>query len=173
MDKKQHMTILHGKDMCRKDDPRICFRGELDGVMACVAYGAALAQKDGNDSLSASLSDVNRCLMLIMSAHYKNDGAPLDLPKINGRDMEEIHEISHDPVRHFGHYHFIPKPEYGPALSWLNVIRTRVRDAERALVACYEGEPDENICRAINRVSSALFVMMCEENARHYVPEEK
>ena len=163
--KKQYMTSLYGTEMVRKDDPRIVFRGILDGVMADVGYGAALCREAGHTRLEGELEDVNKCLMLVMSGHVT--GKSFELPPVGGVDMETLHEISHAPEKHFGCYHFIPRPEQGAALSWLNVIRTRVRDAERALIACYpDSEPDEALCRALNRISSAIFVMMCRENSQ-------
>ncbi len=169
MAKAQHMTNLHGSVMVRKDHPQIVFRGILDGVMADVGFGAALAIKDGNTGLQQKLEQINLCLMQVMSAHVR--GMEPELPNVGGRDMETLHEMSHNPEKYFGCFHFIPKPEQGLALAWLNVIRTRVRDAERALVACGGENPDEALCRAVNRISSAVFVMMCEENS-HFIHAE-
>ncbi len=161
--KLQHMTSLNGDVMVRKDDPRIHFRGLLDGAMADTGFGAALALYEGNVRLSEALGDVNRCLMAIMSAHVRC--CEPELPYVAGRDMESLHEMSHNPQKYFKCGHFIPSPEDGLSLSWLNVIRTRVRDVERSLISAYNGEPDEKLCRAVNRVSSAVYVLMCEENS--------
>ncbi|MEG1893008.1 MAG: hypothetical protein RR232_00685 [Clostridia bacterium] len=165
MAKAQHMTSLHGDELVRKDHPQIVFRGVLDGVTADVAYGAALAMADGNERVMRELNDIGACLMCVMSGHVT--GKPFTLPSIDGCDLDQLHDMSHNPQKYFGCYHFIPKPEQGLALAWLNVIRTRVRDAERALVACYPDScPDESLCHVLNRISSAVFVMMCRENSQ-------
>lgn len=93
--KPQHMTSLHGDVMVRKDDPRIHFRGLLDGAMADTGFGAALALSEGNVRLCEALGDINRCLMAIMSAHVRR--CEPELPCVAGRDMELLHDMSHNP----------------------------------------------------------------------------
>ena len=163
--KKEHTTSLRGSQMVRKDHPEICFRGLLDDAIAGVCFGAALAHAEGKQNLECGLKDITCALMNIMGAHVcEKEPQPWSML---GRDMETLHEMSHNPTKYFSTTQFLPKPEQGPALAWLNVIRTQVRDAECALIACYEDtDPPEGICRSLNRVSSAVFVLMCEENSQ-------
>jgi ethanolamine utilization cobalamin adenosyltransferase len=72
--------------------------------------------------------------------------------------------MSHDPGKYFACGHFLPEPDKGLALSYLNVVRTRIRDAERALVSATREGESESIIQAMNRLSSAAYVMMCESN---------
>lgn len=162
MQKTQNMTNLNKDVYVRKDDPRIVFRGLLDGVMADICYCAALALDEGKIELCARLQELNECCKAVMSAHVK-ETEPV-LPKIGGRDLETLHEMSHDPGKYFGCGHFLPEPSKGPALAYLNVVRTRVRDAERALVSAAAEGQNEGILYAMNRISSAAYVLMCEFN---------
>jgi ethanolamine utilization cobalamin adenosyltransferase len=162
MQKPQETTSLNNDVLVKKDDPRIAFRGLLDGVMADICFCAALAFKEGKTGLCGRLSDLNECCKAVMSAHVK--GTEPVMQTIGGRDLDTLHKMSHDPGKYFGCGHFLPEPDKGLSLSYLNVVRTRIRDAERALVtASCDGE-NEGILRAMNRLSSAAYVMMCEAN---------
>lgn len=163
MQKLQETTSLNNDVIVRKDDPRIVFRGLLDGVMADICFCAALAYHEGKTELCGRLRELNECCKAVMSAHVK--GTEPVMQTIGGWDLETLHKMSHDPGKYFGCGHFLPEPDKGPALSYLNVVRTRIRDAERALVSASRDGENEGILRAMNRLSSAAFVMMCESNA--------
>ncbi|OQB24698.1 MAG: Cobalamin adenosyltransferase [Firmicutes bacterium ADurb.Bin182] len=156
MGKQQFYTSLNNESMVRKDDKRIVFRGLLDGVMADICFCAALAYNEGNAMLCSRLQELNECCKAVMSAHVK--GTEPVLPKIGGKDLKTLHEMSHDPGKFFGCGHFLPEPEQGLALAWLNVLRTGIRDAERACE-----EENQGIQNAMNWMSGAVFVMMCEQ----------
>ena len=155
------MTSLRADQTVRKDHPQIEFRGVLDGAMADVAYGAALAYQESKPELADALVQLNACLSQVMRAHVM-DG-PCDITELWGRSLEELHAVSHDPKAHFGFGFFLPAPSHGPAINWLNVIRTRIRDAERAYIGSC-ALPNTSVCLVLNRLSSAVFVLMCEAN---------
>jgi ethanolamine utilization cobalamin adenosyltransferase len=162
MQRPQEMTSLNNDVFVRKDDPRIVFRGLLDGVMADICFCAALAYQEGKTELCSRLRELNDCCKAVMSAHVK--GTEPAMQKIGGRDLETLHEMSHDPGKYFACGHFLPEPDKGLALSYLNVVRTRIRDAERALVSATREGESESVLQAMNRLSSAAYVMMCESN---------
>lgn len=164
VEKKQHMTCLRGTEMVSKSDPWIAFRGKIDTAMAEAAYGAALAEAEGKLLLRDGLNDIVRCLMEVMGAEVCLR-EPV-MPTVAGRDLETLHDMSHDPIKYFGSWHFVPEPHEGAALSWTNVLRTRVREAERDLIVACENDINEGLCYALNRISSAVFVLMCEEHVR-------
>ncbi|MBQ9832707.1 MAG: hypothetical protein IJO48_03140 [Clostridia bacterium] len=163
--KTEYTTSLHGNEFVRKDDPQIEFRGLLDSAMAQAAFGASIARFENKPNLEKGFCEIERGLMEIMSGHYKC--TVVKLSDICGKDAETLHKMSHNPQKYFSTTQFIPTPEQGMALAYMNVLRTRIRDAERALIACYkdcENEQALSLIQAMNRLSSAAFVIMCEEN---------
>ena len=153
----EYYTSLRNGEVVRKDHPEIVFRGVLDSVMADVICGQALAYDLHRYDLLAHLRSVYEILDKIMIAHAL--GEDVDGIALMGHDRDQLRDISHS----FG----LSTVTYsdGPLQPWLNVIRTHVRDAERAFIACYPDEDDipQGIAAALNAVSSAVHILMCRE----------
>jgi ethanolamine utilization cobalamin adenosyltransferase len=80
-------------------------------------------------------------------------------------DEEEIHDSSHHPRKYFGLPHFMPvSVGDGEAVLTLNALRAMVREVEILAYEAFKNEsgpPDrEDILKAVNRLSSALYVLM-------------
>lgn len=164
-------TELYRNEFVRKDDPRIEFRGKLDSTIASSAYCSALFLAEQNIKFSEYVGEVTKALMEVMRADIVS-GVP-KITNIMGVDMEGLHEMSHNPQKYFKKGHFVPAPQSGVALSYLNLLRTHVRDCERAYIRANADKSANSkvfigISLALNRVSSAVYVLMCKyasENA--------
>lgn len=161
--KPEHMTNLLGSELVCKDDTRIVFRGMLDSAYAVCVMCQVSARDAKHDALVGHLSDVLRCMRSIMRAHV--NGEPVPPLFVMGMNEDTIHDASHHPDKHFGVSHFMPDWRMGQTMAWMNMLRTKLREAECCAVKAYmaEGkEQREDIVRGINRLSSAAYVLMCQ-----------
>lgn len=162
------LTKLDLNEYVSKADPRIAFRGSMDGVIADICFGIAIAAREKNDWLIKRLEEVKDCCFNIMSSHVKGTN-PL-LPKVCGKTADQMHEISHNTHSYFNGFFFLPSASDGEAVAWLNVIRVHIRDAERALITAaeYAESNAEALILAMNRLSSIVYVLMCMECAKKH-----
>jgi ethanolamine utilization cobalamin adenosyltransferase len=90
-------------------------------------------------------------------------GEPLPERPLCGMSMEELRSRSHRPQDFYGQPHFMPAVTDGAAVLRLNKVRAIARRAELAAVAAV---PDrEDILKALNRMSSCLYILMIREKA--------
>jgi ethanolamine utilization cobalamin adenosyltransferase len=99
-----------------------------------------------------------------------------DRPLI-GLDLDALHHQSHHPRAVFGIGHFEVCAADGEAVVWLNWLRTQVREVELAAYEAFKPPPGSpqgqdplrqtspapnrpDLMRALNRLSSALYVMV-------------
>ncbi|NLB61091.1 MAG: hypothetical protein GX802_01490 [Clostridiales bacterium] len=158
-------TELYRNEFVRKDDPKIEFRGRLDSTIASAAYCSSLFLAEKNIEFSEYVAQVTKALMEVMRADIVG-GVPR-IANIMGEDMDKLHEMSHNPQKYFKKGHFVPAPDSGVALAYLNVLRTHVRECERAYIRVNAdleamSEVFVSISLALNRISSAVYVLMCK-----------
>ena len=161
-EKPEHMTHLNGDTLVPKTHPRIHFRGKLDtleGVLLLCQCQIPARKEELGQILSLS-REILRCDVL---------DAPLPEKNLLGLTAEELRHRSHFPQEYYHQPHFMPNAEDGSALLWLNIARCAAREAELAAVDAFsdrEGEPTRvDILRAMNRISSALYLLMIQEKA--------
>lgn len=169
--KPEHMTQLHGNILVPKDDPRILFRGKLDSLQAMIVLYQAVLNSQGKnksmiedlDSVLSVLREMMRCDVLDLE--FKNE-------TIIGLTHEQIHECSHNPMKFFK-IKQMTLPDYNMGIEYalLNNIRTAVRETEVAAVQAFRSgtkytRPD--IVQELNRLSSAMHIMMCMYLAGEY-----
>ena len=162
-EKPEHLTHLNGQFLVPKDHPRICFRGKLDTLEAelilCQLQEPELATRLGE--ILALSRQVMACDVL---------EKPLQWDKLCGLTEEEQRRRSHFPQEYYGQPHFMPGGEDGMTIARLNALRTAVREAELAAVTAFqdrEGLPTRpDILRAMNRMSSMLYILMIEQKAK-------
>lgn len=169
--KPEHMTQLSGKLLVDKDHPRIKFRGKLDSVQAeVVAVQTQAAGSGRNDKLLADLQDVLETLRQILKGEVRNEALAETL--ILGLDHQELRRQSHDPMKYYNIKQLLlPDHTMGPLYAQLNLLRTQIRECEIAAVTAFKkGRKMErlDIIEALNRLSSALHIMMCRYLAGIY-----
>lgn len=169
-EKPEHMTQLFGNFLVAKSHPRIIFRGKLDSLSALlVLRESALQNMKASDEIIADLCDIGRVISEIMRAEVLN--RPLENSKIIGYTQDELRERSHDPMKFFGIKQMeLPSHKMGLVYATLNHIRAKIRELEVSanIAFCEEKERKSDILRELNRLSSALHLMMCKEQAGEY-----
>ncbi len=162
-EKPEHMTHLNGDVLVEKTHPRIAFRGKIDTLEAELIL-CQLADGDLVTPVGEILSlarQIIRCDVL---------DEPLKEGPLWGLSQEELRKRSHFPQDYYGQPHFMPGVEDGAVMARLNRARCAAREAELAAVAAFtdrEGNVTrEDILRAMNRISSALYLLMVERKSR-------
>ena len=161
-EKPEHMTHLNRETLVPKTHPRILFRGKMDSLEAelilCQLAVERLVKPVGEILAAARL--LIRCDVLQQ---------PVPEEKLCGLSPAEIRTRSHFPQDYYGQPHFMPTAADGAVIARLNKCRCAAREAELAAAAAFsdrEGTPARlDILRAMNRISSALYLLMVQEKA--------
>lgn len=162
-EKPEHMTHLNREILVSKTHPRIIFRGKLDTLEAelilCQLAGEHLITPVGE--ILALTRKLIRCDVL---------EEPVPSEKLCGLTEEEQRRRSHFPQEYYGQPHFMPSVSDGEVIARLNRARCAAREAELAAVAAFcdrEGNPARvDILRALNRMSSMLYILMIQEKSK-------
>lgn len=163
-EKPEHMTQLYGNVLIPKGHPHIFFRGKLDSLQAqIVLVQTNLAESKGNEKLIDDLQDILKILREMMRCdalgeQFKNE-------MIIGFTHKELRERSHNPMKFF-HIEQMKLPDYslGKTYAMLNQLRTQIRETEVAANMVFrDGKKCTNkaIVEELNRMSSAMHIMMC------------
>ena len=162
-EKPEHMTHLRDDVLIPKDHPRILFRGKLDSLESELLL-CQLEAPEFREPLGEILAMVQKILACEVLGEALPEG------KILGLTEEELHRRSHFPAEFYGVPHFMPQWTDGAIMARLNRARCAAREAECWAVAAFrgrDGEMDrEDLLRALNRLSSALYLLMIQEKAK-------
>ena len=158
-EKPEHMTNLNREILVPKTHPRILFRGAIDTLEAELILAQLAAPKSAGklEEILSLARNILRCDVL---------DEPLEIPALWGLTEAELRHRSHFPQEYYGIAHFMPSSADGEAIARLNRARTASREAE--LKACdafsdRDGHPTRpDILRALNRMSSMLYLLMLE-----------
>lgn len=172
--KQEYQTHLHGSQLVNKNHPRIILRGRIDHLEAETILAIIEARNAG---LSALASDLQWFLDLqrqILKAEVTGSALPeISFGELSG---QQIREHSHHPEKYIGVRHFMPEARHGQLMARLNLLRTLVRQVELVAVDAFcrpEGVERPDILTALNRASSAVYIMMCRLLAgKYYRPGE-
>ena len=152
-EKPEHMTHLNAEFLVPKDHPRIVFRGKMDTLEAelilCQLMEPELEKPVGE--ILALARQIIRCDVL---------EEKLVWDKLCGLTQEEQRRRSHFPQEYYGQPHFMPSASDGMAIARLNRARCAAREAELAAVKAFPER--EDILRALNRMSSMLYLLMIQ-----------
>ena len=161
--KPEHMTQIDAQHFAPKTHPRLIFRGRVDSLHALVMLTASTARRFELPELARHLDTLAAYCREIMSAEYnQRQVAPLVLM---GKSEEELHDISHWPDKYLGIPHIVPGPQDHEILHWLNLLRTQCREVEVIALQAFPpydqtpGSINESLSRALNRLSSAVYVL--------------
>lgn len=160
-EKPEHMTHLHGDVLVLKTHPRIRFRGAIDSLEAELLWCSL--HTDGQ--LRKDLGEILNLARVLIRCDVLDEPVPED--KLCGLTMEELRSHSHRPQDYYGQPHFMPEVSDGETILRLNRCRCAARAAELAAAEAFTDEngngvrPD--ILRALNRMSSMLYIFMIKE----------
>lgn len=162
--KPEHWTHLNGDVLVLKTHPRIRFRGTMDTLEAELLLSMAEAEGTVREQLAQVLALARNLVRWEVLAEPVPD-APLC-----GMTQQELRERSHRPQDHYGQPHFMPAAEDGRLLLQINRTRCAARTAELAAAEAFtdrDGKLErEDILRALNRMSSMLYLIMIQLKAK-------
>lgn len=162
-EKPEHMTHLNAEVLVLKTHPRIRFRGKMDTLEAeLILCQLAPGAPEGALGEILDLSrKILRCDVL---------EEPLRQDTLCGLTQDEQRGRSHMPQDYYGQPHFMPQASDGPVIAGLNRARCFAREAELAAVEAFSDRDGnlirEDIPKALNRMSSMLYLLMIQEKAK-------
>ena len=162
-EKPEEMTHLHGNVLVMKTHPRIAFRGAMDSLEAelllCQLVCGEKLRKDVGEVLNLARRLI-RCEVL---------DEPVPEGKLCGLSESEQRKRSHRPQDYYGQAHFMPEYTDGERVLRLNRCRTAARNAELAAARAFADDEGKgtrpDILRALNRMSSMIYILMIQEKA--------
>lgn len=173
-EKPEHMTQLCRNELVVKDHPRIYFRGRLDSSEALVVLAqVTIVDDDGANSekLMVDLDDILATLREIMRCDVLDQ--PFKKEVIIGYSLDELRDRSHNPMKYFSVKQMVlPDRTLGKTYALLNQLRTDIRATEVAATRAFRVNRSvyerKDIIEGLNRLSSAVHIMMCKYLAEEY-----
>ena len=151
-EKPEHMTQLTGEVLVPKTHPRIRFRGSLDSLESRILL-LALEEPE----LQAQCSELLDFVRQILKCEVLEE--PFRADRLLGMTLDQVRTYSQLPQQYLGIPHFMPGPRHGLRVARLNGLRTQVRQTELEAARAFP-EGREDIIRGLNRLSSAVYILM-------------
>lgn len=173
--KPEHMTHLRGSELISKTDPIIAYRGQLDLFQCELVEAQLFLQQSGEVELVKQLEEIAAFSRSLMLCEVRNE--PFTFTGLLGYGVQELREISHNPKHFFGVEHSKLSYEFGPVVAKLHYLRSRSREVELYANRAFEGKDGScqrsDIVQALNRLSSAIYILTCKVRARVMQKQEK
>ena len=151
-EKPEHMTQLTGEVLVPKTHPRIRFRGSLDSLESRILL-LALEEPE----LQAQCGELLDFVRQILKSEVLEE--PFRVDRLLGMTLDQVRTYSQLPQQYLGIPHFMPGPRHGLRVARLNGLRTQVRQTELEAARAFP-EGREDIIRGLNRLSSAVYILM-------------
>lgn len=161
-EKPENMTQLYGNELVFKDHPNIIFRGKIDSLQSKILEVQVLSYKNKKMKLVDDLEEILNFIRNILKSEVINE--KIENFSFFGMKEEEIREISHNPKVNLGIDHILPNYKMGELLIGLNSIRSNIREVEIISISLTR----DDIIKSLNRLSSAVYVMMCRYLSGYY-----
>lgn len=155
-EKPEDMTHLRDNILVEKTHPVIKFRGKMDTLQAYLL----LCQTQVRE-LEKPLGEILDLARKILACEVMEE--PLTAETLCGLSQQEQRQRSHFPQDYYGTPHFMPSSSDGAGMALLNLCRCAAREAE--LAAAEAIHQREDILRALNRMSSMLYLLMIQTKA--------
>ncbi len=163
-EKPEHMTHLHGNVLVDKTHPRIAFRGAIDTLEADII----LCQLSVPEETGKKLGQILALARELIACEVLDK--PVQWETLCGMTQQELRSRSHRPQDYYGQPHFMPEASDGAAIAHLNRCRCVIRAAELAAAKAFQtpegGCTREDILKALNRMSSTVYLLMIELKAK-------
>lgn len=164
-DKRENYTHLRGNLLVPKTHPQIRFRGRLDSLIAEIVQVQTVSNSEGEHELVKDLDEILRFTRKILTAEV-ND-SPFGEFTILGMNSSQLRHASQNVRETFGIDHPVPSYQHGAVCAALNKLRTCVRETELSAADAF---PDSriDIIEALNRLSSAVYILYCRKLSGYY-----
>ena len=174
-DKPDHLThLVDDASLVPKTHPRIVARGKLDLLQSSLLDAQGAADADGAAGLVGELGEILELARALVGAEVT--GRAMPVPILFGMGADEIREATHHTHELYGVPFMYPDVRQGPVVAKLALARAIAREAEiatllafppaRGLVTAPPARPD--LAQALNRISSALYLLACRYVAGLY-----
>ena len=152
-EKPENFTHLRGNILVPKTHPVIAFRGKMDTLQAELLLAQLVCKAPG-------LSEILNLARNIIRWDVMQE--PVKAERLLGLTEAELRAHSHNPQKYYRVPHFMPSCADGETILRLNRCRCAAREAELAAVHAFaEARPD--LLQALNRMSSAIYILMIQE----------
>ena len=174
-EKPDHLThLVDDATLVRKTHPRIIARGKLDLLQAALLDAQVAADAEQARGLVGELGELLELARALVGAEVT--GRALPPPRLFGMTGEEIRDATHHTRELYGVPFMYPDVRQGPLIAKLNLARAVAREAEVAIIQAFPPEAGgptapparADLANALNRLSSALYLMACKYVAGRY-----
>ena len=174
-DKPDHLThLVDDASLVPKTHPRIAARGKLDLLQSAVLDAQVAADADGARSLVGELGEILELARGLVGAEVT--GREVPPPRLFGMGSDELRDATHHTHELYGVPFMYPDVRQGPVIAKLSLARGVAREAELAMLAAFPptrgavtAPPARaNLAHALNRISSALYLLACRYVAGLY-----
>jgi ethanolamine utilization protein EutL len=174
-EKPDHLThLVDDASLVPKTHPRIAARGKLDLLQSAVLDAQVAADADGARALVGELGEILELARALVGAEVT--GREVPPPRLFGMSSDEIRDATHHTHELYGVPFMYPDVRQGPVVAKLALARGIAREAELAAIAAFPptrgavtappGRAD--LAHALNRISSALYLLACRYVAGLY-----
>ena len=172
-EKPEHLThLVDDQSLVEKTHPRLALRGKLDTLQQFLLDAQLAADGEAARSLVGEVGEALELVRQIVGCEVLD--RPLPPWRLGGLDAEELRRASHRTLELYGVPFMFPAVNQGPVVAKLNLARAYSREAELALYAAFpEAEARPDLKLALNRLSSALYVMTCKYVGGRYPGERR
>ena len=162
-DKPEHMTHLNAQVLVSKTHRRIRFRGAMD----CLEAELLLCMADASGEIQRQLEEILSLARNLIRWEVLEE--PVQETLLCGMTQQQLRDRSHRPQDYYGQPHFMPAVTDPKLLLQVNRARCMARSAELAAVDAFSDRDGvitrEDILRALNRMSSMLYLVMIQLKA--------
>ena len=164
-EKPEQMTHLYGNVLVPKTHPRIAFRGAMDTLeselVLCQLKCPGWRQE---------LGEILNLSRMLIRCEVMEESVPEG--KLCGLTEGEQRKHSHRPQDFYGQAHFMPEYTDGETVLLLNKCRCAARSAELAAARAFirdDGTTErQDVLKALNRMSSMLYILMIREKSQNH-----
>jgi len=173
--KPDHLThLVDDLSLVRKTHPRIVARGKIDLLQSAILDAQVAADAEGARALVGELGEVLELARALVGAEVT--GKPAPPVALFGLGDDELRDATHHTFELYGVPFMYPDVRHGPVIAKLNLARGIAREAEVAVTAAFPpatGGPTApparaDLAHALNRISSALYLLACRYVAGLY-----
>ena len=152
-----------------KADSRMELRGRLDSLNAKIILFQTYSNNQNYISDLEEIRNVIRELQKCEACEKIFEGKLI----LFGLDEDEIHLRSHNPKKFYNIGHVLPHYEMKREAAEINFLRTLVRETELCSCRAFNDEDIYNISHVLNRLSSALYILIYKYLPPNYDKEIK
>ncbi len=174
-EKPDHLTHLRDDaSLVPKTHPRIVARGKLDLLQSALLDAQVAADADGAAGLVGELGEILELSRALVGAEVTGRAAPA--PVLFGMGADEIRDATHHTQELYGVPFMYPDVRQGPVVAKLTMARAIAREAEVATLVAFPpagglitaAPARADLAHALNRISSALYLLTCRYVAGLY-----